>query len=395
METNVIFEKNVFKKLCDTLKNYKQVLIITSPTPKENFLPVFSNMLKERGITFWTYCLPKNSIVSSENILKACSTVKGASAIVSLGAGTVCDVSKIVSTKMNLPCFVVPTTISHFGFFNNFAIYKNPLPTFVKTNFPKGVFIDENIINKSPETFVRSTLCFSISILEHLFNLELRDFLFQEKIVNIEKLKLKIKQIEELTCWLSVSKNFTILNLMDYVFDLSQILKNQDKCSNLLFASMLNSSTLKNNFGERALLCSQTLLNVYYQFLKQNVITPKNTPDREKLIHLLCKTPINSLLPSNFSPENVFDDFINSSNYLLNQKLIFNIQKNKTAFSNLCAEKSNEISKFMKKFKMVFSSNDIRMIDENNLLSSLELLPLFSETFFPKIISRFGYLNVV
>ena len=96
---NVIFEKDVLKKLCDDLKNFNQIFILTSPTPKQTYLPILSNMLKERGIIFWCYCLPKNARSTNENVLKACSNVKGATAILSLGAGTVCDISKIVAKK--------------------------------------------------------------------------------------------------------------------------------------------------------------------------------------------------------------------------------------------------------------------------------------------------------
>ena len=393
---NVVFEKDVLKKLCDNLKPHKQVFIITSPTPKQTYLPILSNMLKERGIVFWCYCLPKSPKTTPENVLKACSNVKGAKIIVSLGAGTVCDISKIVAKKMDLPLFVVPTTITHFGLFNNVAILGDAFPKYVKTNFPNKVYIDEAIIIKSPEIFIQSTLCFSLSLLEPLFSFESKEILLQENPVSIKNLSSKIKQIEELTCWLSLSKSFTILNLMDYVFDLFQILKHNFECSNLLFASMLNSSTLKNNFGEKALLCSETLFQTYLLFLKQQVVSPKDIPNREKILSLLSKIPSSSLLSTNFSPEEIFENFICSTNSLLNQKLIFNLQKNKTALTKLCFEKIQAISKFMKKFKMVFSSSStLRMIDENNLFSCLELLPLSSSSFLPKLVSRFGYLNVV
>lgn len=393
---SVIFEKDAIKKMCDELKSYSRIFILTSPTPKEQYLPVLSQILNENKLTFWSHTLPPNAHCNSDNVLKACSKVKSAQIIVSLGAGTVADVAKIVSKKLSLPLFVLPTTLTHYGIFNNVAILTDVFPKFVETPFPKKVFLDETIIHKSPEKFINSTLCWAISLLEHAFFLETKNILIQENNVNLLEIKTKIKKIEELTGWLSLSKSFAILNLMDYVFDLSQILLGNYENTSLIFANMLNCSTLKNNFGEKALLSSQILLKTYMGFFKQKVVFPKNIPNREKIIFLLTKKPITSTFKTNFVAEDCFNDFIFSTNKLLNQKLQFNIQKNRIALLGLCQEKQNFISKFLKKVNLTGNQNkNLRMIDENQLFESLELIPLFSPVFLPKVISRYGYLNVV
>lgn len=393
---NVIFEKNAIKKMCDELKSYNRIFVLTSPTPKQQYFPILSNMLSENKLTFWSHTLPQNALCNSDNVLKACSKVNGAQIIVALGAGTVADIAKIVSKKLELPLFVLPTTITHYGVFNNVSILTDVYPKFIETPFPKKVFLDENIIHKSPEKFINSTLCFSISLLEHAFFLEANNILTQENNVNILELKNKIKKIEELTGWLALSKSFAILNLMDYVFDLSQILLGNYKNSSVIFANMLKCSTLKNNFGEKILLSSQVLLKTYLEFFKQKIITPKNIPNREKILFLLTQKPITSTLKTDFVAEDCFNNFIYSSNKLLNQKLQFNLQKNRIALLGLCQEKQSFISKFLKKVNLTGNqSKNLRMINENQLFESLQLLPLFSPVFLPKILSRFGYLDVV
>ena len=61
-----------------------------------------------------------------------------------------------------------------------------------------------------------------------------------------------------------------------------------------------------------------------------------------------------------------------------------------------CLEKEIFVSKFLNKFRLINSDmNQIRMIDEHQLFSNLELLPLQFNNFLPQLISRFGFLNVI
>ena len=391
---NVLFEKNVFIKLIDELKNYESVFILTSKTPRKQYLQMMANILNENKIKFWTYCLSKTECCS-DNILKVCSAVNGANVIISLGAGTTCDISKIVGKKLNLPVIVVPTTITHYGIFNNVAILNDGLPKYLETNFPSKVYLDESIIKKSPAFFINSSLCFSISMLESYFSIFAKHTLFNDDEINFNLLLSKIKKIEELTGWLSLSKEFAILNLMDYIFDLSQILKSDYKSSSTLLASKLNSSTLKNNFGEKCLLCSKILFACYLNYFDQKIITPKNIPNFEKTRDIIIKTPILQSFNSFNNFEEQFNIFINKTNFLLNEKIKYDMQKNKTKLFECAFNCSSLISKFANKLKAInCENNKIRMIDENQLYSSLQILPLLENQFLPNLLSRYGYLNI-
>lgn len=393
-ENNVIFEKDAIKKFSQQIKQYNKVFILTSPTPKEKFLPLISNLLKENNVTFWTYCLPKNATCTSENVLKACSFVKGASVVVALGAGTVADTAKIVSKKLSLPCVIVPTTITHFGIFSSCAVLCDAIPKIIETEKPTKVYLDERIINESPEQFITSTLCFSLGLLEHVFALETQSLIAGEQNVNLQEIKSKIKKIEELCGWLSLSNSFAILNLMDYVFDLSSLVSFKTENSALMLSNLINCSTLKHNFGEKYLLCSQVLLKCYSNFLKQKLILPKNIPEREKILQILSKKT--DFFHVSTEIEEIFNRYILKTNYLLNQNLQFKIQTLRIKLVEKCLEKQVNISKFRGKLLALNSnSKRLRMIDENELFSSLEILPVFSSSLLPSLLSRYGYLNVV
>ncbi len=396
MENTVIFEKNAISKLCDELKIYNKIYIITSPTPRSMFLGIISNLLNERNKTFWVHTLPKNAICSKDNILISTSKVKSANIIVALGAGTVCDVAKIVGEKVDVPVIVVPTTVSHFGFFNNISYISSPEPEVVETRYPKKVFIDEGIIEKSPENFINSALSFAISLSEQSVALFAQDKIFGDVKTNIFELDSKIKKIEELTGWLSLSKSFAVLNLMDYIYDLFVILKNNPITSSICYALMLSSSTLKHNFGEKCLLCSRVLLRVYNEFFAQKNIFPKDIPDREKILFLLEKRPLTGNINSASNHQKYFENYINSTNNLLSTSIQNLFKINKFKLQEKCLEKEIFVSKFLNKFRLINSDmNQIRMIDENQLFSNLELLPLQFNNFLPQLISRFGFLNVI
>ena len=75
----------------------------------------------------------------------------------------------------------MPTTISHYGLFNNVAyLLDNNIPKTIQTNYPEKVFIDLDIIQKSPESFVFSAICFAISLTEKLFTLQVGQKILNE-----------------------------------------------------------------------------------------------------------------------------------------------------------------------------------------------------------------------
>lgn len=286
----IVFEKNVYTSICNFLKNYKKIYIITSPTPRDKYLQFLINIMNEQKITYWVSMLNKNAICDNDTILKTSVKVKSADLMVAFGTGTVTDITKITASKFNLPYCVIPTAVTHYGIFNNIAyLIDNGFPKTINANYPEKVFIDEDIIKKSPDKFILSGICFSISLLENLFVMETKKKILNECNIDISLSNKKIQKVDELLNWVTLSKDFALLNLMDYMIDLNDLSKDNYETNSILYSIILNSSTLKNNFGEKCLLSSTILLNLYSSFFNQDKIYIKNAPEREKIVKYYTK----------------------------------------------------------------------------------------------------------
>lgn len=259
------------------------------------------------------------------------------------------------------------------------------IPQKIETNFPQKVFIDVDIIKKSPEKFTVSSICFAISLIENLFLLKVNKKIINECSIDLTLLKNKIFKIEELLNWLSLSKDFALLNLMDYIIDLNNICKNNYESNSIIYSLLLNCSTLKNNFGEKCLFSSSILLNLYSSFLNQNTISKKNTLDRTKLIKSYTRRNKNN---------DFFDNYILKTERLLGKELNQNLNNNKKELICILNKYNEFLSKFAKKINLINNKDNLRMIDEDELFTSLQILPFIQNNIFLNIINRYGYLSI-
>ena len=99
-----------------------------------------------------------------------------------------------------------------------------------------------------------------------------------------------------------------------------------------------------------------------------------------------------------FNFENIeekFSSYIAKTNALLGGGLRLNIQKFRTFLLERSILFCQTISKFNNKLRAIDGQeNRLRMIDERELFSSLQILPLLGEGFLPNLLLRYGYLNV-
>ena len=382
----IIFKKDVYYSIVEYLKNYKKIMIITSPTPQQKYLQYFINILNENKFNFIVSVLNKNPICDNDTILKTCARGKDCDLLIAFGTGTVADVTKIVAKNLVLPFCIIPTAITHYGLFNNIAyLINNDIPKIIKTEFPHKVFIDEKLIKKSPESFIISSLFFSLSLLENIFVLELKRKIIGECNIDLITLNKKIKKIEELLNWVTLSKDFALLNLMDYIIDLSELCKRHYDTNSIFYSLILKSSTLKNNFGEKCLFSSALLINLYSYFFNQKKIYIKDIPNREKIVKLLSK--INK-------DDNDFKNYIDKTNCVIDEKLRKRINQEKIPIQESLDYYKNHLSKFSKKILLLNNKSNLRMIDENSLYSSLQLFPFIYNNYLLNILTRYGFMNV-
>ena len=291
----IIFKKGVFEDLANYLTKFESVLIITSKTPKKLYLKALVGFLNEKKLQFSVCEINNNN--DNENVLNCTIKAKNFACILSFGAGKVTDIAKVVANNLNIPLIVAPSTISHFGYFNNCAFLNNGIATEKFTcNYPDKIFIDENIIKNSPENFIFSTCCFIFSFAETYFSSLVESKIFATDITyQLNSIKRIINKTSGLINWLNLNRDVAVLNLTDNIIELWANLQSlQQDFPAVMMAAQNYKNNINSCFGRHCLTFSQTLLSVYKFFWTDKNLSYKDIPNYEKSIKILQKKQKNA-----------------------------------------------------------------------------------------------------
>ena len=383
----IVFKKGVFEDLANFALKFNKIFIITSQTPKDLYLKALTGFLNDKNLNF-EYFEIKHNLNDKEEILKCTAKANGCDCVISLGAGKVSDISKMVAKNLKLPLIVVPTTVSHFGYFSNYAYINNGITTEkISCDYPAKIFIDENIISKSPEKFIFSSCCFIFSFIEVYFSKMVESRFFSEDFAyEINSIKRIVNKTAGLLNWLNLNKEMYVLNLMDNLIELFSVVSGFDCDFPAIDLASLNfSDNLNTNFGRRALTYSNAILNIYKFFWSDKNLSYKNVPNYEKLIKILQKNQKNSKFFENFVEK--FKN-LTSKQYFLKAK---SLRPNILATIILETEK---ISKLSKRIMSTFAKNEYRTINEESFYDDLSYVALTSNSFQLNSLMRLGYLNL-
>lgn len=387
----IIFKRNVFKDIAEYVKNKERVLVVSSCEASKKYLQTLINFFNEKNIDFSVLYLSHNATACEEEIEKVCEKAKrNYSLLLSFGANTVSDIVKLVSLRLSIDYIVVPTTISHFGFFSDSA-YKFQSNTFEKFVCPSVscIFIDEEIIKNSNSNFIFSTFSFILSFTEHIVNLkileEIYNVSYKEQIDQIQSIIIKT---EGLFNWLSLGNKEAVLTLMEYVVELYSIVcKIENVVNNSVEISLLSRKiTSSKNFGRRCLFYSEVLLNVYKKFFSQKNISIIDIPNFKNLEEFVEKNHFFSkILPK----------YLNYSEKFLKTELFFKLRIVKSELFKFCDKKLSFVKKASKKITSVSENFGVtKYIDENKFFGAISSFPVLNfDTKFLGIMLRLGYLN--
>lgn len=382
----IVFKKGVFEDLAEFAKNYKKIAIFTSKTPKKLYLPALSCFLNDKNIDFFVHEF-NCELEDHENVIRSASKAQNCDLIISFGAGKVTDLSKLVAKSLSVDYVVVPSTISHFGYFTNYAYKTNSMTTEkILLDYPKKVFIDENIIKSSPDKFIFSTCCFIFSFLETIFTEQVKNLFFSiDNTYTINALKKVINKTEGLLNWLSLKKDVAILNLMDNLIELFTIV-DELSCDLAMIdiAVLPQNDNLNSNFARRALIASDTLLTIYEQFWTSGNIYYKNIPNLEYLIKILQKNGKNYTF---------FENFIQNYQHLTTNQFFFKAKCIRPKLNASIVLIKNKMSKISKRITNLYSQKEVRTINENNFYENISYVALSSNCFQLNAMLRLGYLN--
>lgn len=381
----IIFKKNVYNDLTNYLSNYKKIFIITSSTPQKTILPIISGFLNDKKIYF-SYVVMDKKKCCHENLIKFCSLACGYDCILSLGSGSCTDLAKLTAKNLKIDYVVFPTTISHYGYFSNIAYLGGRFTVDkIECDFPKKVFIEENIIVNSPDNFVFSTVCFVFSFVETLFSEYAKYQIFNsENMATLNQLKLLINKTEELINWISLKKQSAYLNLMDNVIELFVLSQDLDNNSSMLLANLICKES-NSVFGKNMLMASDLILQSYNYFWSCK-LEYKNIPNIEKYMQILQKNgkKLDFLLKN-----------IKKTDKFLSDRYIFKLKSLKPTLLTNATIEAKKMSKLCNKVLNLFSNSETKTANFNYILDNFCYTAVTSNNFQLGTMFRLGYLNIV
>lgn len=141
-------------RMCNELKLSGNALIVTGRKTRKIAGESVLNMLNNDGFPVDMAIV---TTADQENVENVTNTARNVSFLIGVGGGTVIDVAKLASTRLDIPFLSVPTTASHDGIASMRAsIAKDGDTVSVPAQAPLGIIADTEIIASAPYRFLAS-----------------------------------------------------------------------------------------------------------------------------------------------------------------------------------------------------------------------------------------------
>jgi len=153
----VIGEKNIGEigKFVLSLNKAQKVSLITGEHVKKILQEKIEKSLRISKINYVWHIANENTIKSIKNIQTQVKKDKS-DLIVGIGGGRSVDIAKMIAFNLSEPFVSVPTAASHDGIASPFVSVKSAKPHSIVATAPLGVFVDIDIIKKSPKRLLAS-----------------------------------------------------------------------------------------------------------------------------------------------------------------------------------------------------------------------------------------------
>ena len=153
----VIGEKNIGEigKFVLSLNKPEKVSLVTGEHVKKILQKKIEKSLGTSKINYVWHIANENTIKSIKNIQTQVKKDKS-DLIVGIGGGRSVDIAKMIAFNLSKPFVSVPTAASHDGIASPFVSVKSAKPHSIVATAPLGVFVDIDIIKKSPKRLLAS-----------------------------------------------------------------------------------------------------------------------------------------------------------------------------------------------------------------------------------------------
>ncbi|WP_304944512.1 sn-glycerol-1-phosphate dehydrogenase, partial [Vallitalea guaymasensis] len=141
---------------------YKNILIVSDSNTYKVLGETVEKILKDSQISCTSYVFEEtNQLVPDEQAVGRLLTNidDNIDLMITVGSGTLNDLSKFVSYKIHIPYFIVATAPSMDGYASTVSpLIVNNLKTTYEVNSPKAIIADINIIKKAPMEMITAGL---------------------------------------------------------------------------------------------------------------------------------------------------------------------------------------------------------------------------------------------
>ncbi|WP_395018098.1 sn-glycerol-1-phosphate dehydrogenase [Robinsoniella peoriensis] len=155
----ILIEAGALKKLPDILSryNYQNICVVSDIHTEQVAGKTVSALLNENGYQYTKVVFPEDELIPDERILGSLlvDLPQNCDLILAVGSGTINDLCKFISYKLNIDYFILATAPAMDGFASNVAplIVKN-LKTTYEVGKPKVIIGDLEILKEAPISMI-------------------------------------------------------------------------------------------------------------------------------------------------------------------------------------------------------------------------------------------------
>lgn len=386
----IVYKKNAFEDVKTYIKlNYtnKNILLVSTKSVPAEYVTTLLNSL---------FCGSENvcHFVARQNFLKAeldslkdrlCSG--NFDLIVAFGGGKCCDVVKYFSNIFGLAYIVCPTTASSLAYFSNYCINPYDASSSFYADFPKKIFIQEQIIKDANCYTNIQGLCFLNSLSAVYVEGMARDtekeryvFMGLEKILN----KLQAEQTNILLC--GEDSNLVLMDLLiDFGFYIGLLNREDYYLFNMfcVYERILNST--ENMSGKKMLLCAKAILSALKSYIEMNSLKCLEKNNFNCVAKLLKEHSISYKSLKNNQFFALFDKKASAKKEFLTYK-----ENN----YRLILEQLSRIKEFCKKVRSVYKYGIEIQDGTDNVFTALAIAPyIYNSSNMVNMLANSGILN--
>lgn len=372
---NILYKKRAIESLAIIISQTeaKKILFLASKTAYQSFGTLVTNQLALADCEFVLKLLP--SQCTKQNVQDAILGARGCTLAIALGGASICDITKIVATTLDMPFVLIPSMPSNFGYFTLDAylqqenVYKK-----MCTNQAYKILVDENIVTKADRKQVVNGQKLVLSLYEVLFSCQFDNLFYNDK-KDLTNLKLQLSKFKDNYEYLQSDTDDSKLVLMDILIELAKATEDMDSINVFDIAFCLKT---KSNlpFGTLCLLASKILANLYKQTFEIKNIYKLSLPNFDVIDQNLSSLNINKK-DVNFTPlKSMFDNSIYKKINAIKNQCLALCENLESQLSNFCLPKDkselhlDDVCKVMNIVPLIYNcSSLVNMIYGMGLLN--------------------------